>query len=104
MVNAQPSDSVAQPDPVAPQPVLRIEAGKKIDTARPFTPAELRKSLASKVHKSKDKLFLIRRSRPGHSLASWHLVQVDDKETNWRKAKDEGMYHVRYFVRSLADS
>jgi hypothetical protein len=42
--------------------------------------------------------------RPGYKLRSWHLVQVDEDKTNWRKAKAEGVYHVRYYVKSFADS
>ena len=37
-------------------------------------------------------------------MAAWHLVQADEEETIWRRAKEEGIYHVRYFVRSYADS
>jgi hypothetical protein len=32
------------------------------------------------------------------------LVQVDEEETNWRKAKAEGVYHVKYYVKCYADS
>ena len=53
---------------------------------------------------SKDKLFLINRLRPGHKLASWHLVQVDKDKTNWRRAEAEGIYHVCYFVWCYTDS
>ena len=37
-------------------------------------------------------------------MAMWHLVQVDDKESSWGKAKAEGVYHVWYFVRCVSDS
>ena len=29
---------------------------------------------------------------------------MDEDETSWRRAKDEGIFHVRYFVRSYTDS
>ena len=50
------------------------------------------------------KLFLIKRRRPSHRLASWHLVQVDEEETDWRLAKTEGVYHVLFYLRCYADS
>jgi hypothetical protein len=37
-------------------------------------------------------------------VSGWYPVQVDDQETNWRQAKDEGIYYVRFFIRALADS
>ena len=98
------SDKAAQPVSSLPKEVLQIKVGKKIDTTCPPAPAALRRTLACDVAKSKDKLFLIKRPRPGHKLASWHLVQVDEEETNWKRAKAEGIYHVRYFVRCYADS
>jgi hypothetical protein len=75
-----------------------------IDTTVPVTEYQLRRDLVKEVRKSKDKLFIIRWARPGYQLSGWYLVQVDDQETNWRQAKDEGIYHVRFFVRALADS
>jgi hypothetical protein len=29
---------------------------------------------------------------------------VDEEETNWRRAKAEGVYHVKYYVKCYADS
>ena len=87
-----------------PEAAIQVEAGSRIDTTCPMSPATERRNLAKRVEESKDKLFLIKRLRPAHKLASWHLVQVDEEETNWRRAKAEGIYHVRYFVRCLADS
>ena len=80
----QESDNAAQPASALPEEVLQVEVGKKIDTTCPPAPAALRRTLAREVVKSKDKLFLIKRPRPGHKLASWHLVQVDEEETNWK--------------------
>ena len=109
-----PSDKDAQPSsPVnvdLPLPVpekqeaLVIDRGAVVDTQSPLTVAQRRKQLVEAVRASKDKLFLIFRLRPGYKLRSWHLVQVDEDETNWRKAKAEGVYHVRYYVKSFADS
>jgi hypothetical protein len=76
----------------------------KLDISCPLTMAQRRKLLVEAVRKSKDKLFFIVRQRPGWKLNSWHLVQVDEDETNWKKARSEGVFHVRYFVRALADS
>jgi hypothetical protein len=75
-----------------------------VDTSCPPTVAQRRKQLVEPVQASKDKLFLIFLLRPGYKLRSWHLVQVDEEETNWRKAKAEGMYHVKYYVKCYADS
>ena len=44
------------------------------------------------------------RQRPNHKLNSWHIVQVDEEETNWRLARTQGIYHVRYYLQSYADS
>ncbi len=84
--------------------VDRSVATATIDTTVPATEYQLRRDLVKEVKKSKDKLFIIRRARPGYRLSGWYIVQVDDQETNWRQAKDEGIYHVRFFVRALADS
>jgi hypothetical protein len=84
--------------------VDRAVATAMIDTTVCATEYQLRRDLVKEVKKSKDKLFIIRRARPGYRLSGWYLVQVDDQETNWRQAKDEGIYHVRFFVRALADS
>ena len=83
---------------------LVIETGDKVDTSCPKTTATLRKELATATLKSTDKLFLIKRRRPSHRLASWHLVQVDEEETDWRLAKTEGVYHVLFYLRCYADS
>jgi hypothetical protein len=60
--------------------------------------------LVEAVNASKDKLFFTFWLRPGYKLRSWHLVQVDEEETNWRIAKAEGVYHVKYYVKCYADS
>jgi hypothetical protein len=72
----------------------RSVATATIDTMVPATEYQLRRDLAKEVKKSKDKLFIILRARPGYRLSGWYLVQIDDQETNWRQAKDEGIYHV----------
>jgi hypothetical protein len=82
--------------------VDRSVATAVVDTTVPATEYQLRRDLVKEVKKSKDKLFIIRRARPGYRLSGWYIVQVDDQETNWRQAKDEGIYHVRFFVRALA--
>jgi hypothetical protein len=95
--DAQPSSAINVDQPkVTRQDVLVIERGATIDTSCPPTVAHLQKQLVEAVKSSKDKLFLIFRLRPGYKLRSWHLVQVDEEETNWRKAKAEGVYHVKY--------
>ena len=98
------SDNAAQGSSPSPSHGLQLDVGKKIDSTCPLTPSTLRKHLARDILKSKDKLLLIKRRRPSHQLASWHLVQVDEEETNWKKAKAEGVYHVRFFVRRYVDS
>ena len=75
-----------------------------IDTARPKTLSEQRRQLEKAVKASKDKLFIVMRPRPNRKLKGWYLVQVDEDETNWRKAKSEGVYHVRFYIRAYADS
>ena len=107
--STEPRKDAAREEPTAmardqQADVLRVTAGNKIDTTCPETPATLRKRLAKETVSSKDKLFLLKRTRHSHKLASWHLVQVDEDETNWRRAKTEGVHHVRFFVRCYADS
>jgi hypothetical protein len=103
--DAQPSSSInVNPPVVAQQEVLVIERGAAVDTGCPPTVAQRQKQLVNAVRASKDKLFLIFWLRPGYKLRSWHLVQVDKEETNWRKAKAEGVYHVKYYVKCYADS
>ena len=83
---------------------LQVRAGRRVDNNCPLPVATMRKNLARDAFASKDKLFIIKRQRPSHSLAAWHLVQVDEEETDWKRAKAEGVYHVLYYVRSYADS
>jgi hypothetical protein len=77
---------------------------KKVDTDAPVTTAQQRKHLAKETKESKDKLFFVLRQRPGHQKNSWHLIPVDREETDWNKAKQGGVYHVRFYVRCLKDS
>lgn len=93
------SDNEAQPSSSQPSG-LEVEVGRKIDSARPLSSAELIRQLAKKVKASKDKLFFIKRLRPRHKLAMWHLVQVDEEETDWRAARTEGIYHLLFYVRA----
>jgi hypothetical protein len=103
--DAQPSSAINVDSPkVARQNVLVIERGAALDTSCPPTVAQLRKQVVKAVKASKDKAFVIFRLRPGYKLRSWHLVQVDEEETNWRKAKAEGVYHVKFYVKCYADS
>ena len=85
------SDNAAQPASSLPQASIIVETGKKTDTSQPLTLAERRRNLVRDVQASKDKLFLIKQLRPGYKLAAWHLVQVDEGKTSWRRAKDEGI-------------
>ncbi len=101
---ATQSEKETQQPPSLPTDSLQIEVGKKIDSTCPTSPATLRRELVRKVQASKDKLFLIARHRHSHKLAAWHMVQVDKEETSWRRAKEEGIFHVRYYVRSYGDS
>ena len=71
---------------------------------RTLHPGQLRLKLCKETKLSKGKFFFILRQRPNHKKHTWHLVQVEDDETNWIKAKREGIYHVRYYIRSYADS
>ncbi len=103
--DVQPSSSPAssQPDGVSGRRTSpRIK--RTINTTCPTTVAQQRKNLVAAVKASTDKLFFIARQRPGRKLSTWHLVQVDEDETNWKKARHEGFYHVRFFIRCLADS
>jgi hypothetical protein len=94
--DAQPSSAINIDQPkVSWQEVLVIEQGATLDTSCPPNVAQRQKPLVEVLKASKDKLFLIFRLRPGYKLRSWHLVQVDEEETNWRKAKAEGVYLFR---------
>jgi hypothetical protein len=61
-------------------------------------------SLWNLTLKSKDKLFFISRHEPGQIKGEWHLIQVNDEETNEKAAKQTGEYHVRYFIRQETDA
>jgi hypothetical protein len=97
-LNHQPVRGPGQPYP------LQVQRPQGIDSSRPLSSVELKKKLAREVSQSKDKLFLIFRQRPSHKQNSWHLVQVDEEETNRTLARREGIYHVRFYVRCLSDS
>ena len=52
------------------------------------------------------KLFIIKRPHQTNrsNPASWHVVQVDLEETNYRQAKTIGECHVKYYVRNVTDA
>jgi hypothetical protein len=50
-----------------------------------------------------DKPFFISRHEPGQIKGEWHLIQVDDDETNEKAAKQTGEYHIGYFIRQETD-
>jgi hypothetical protein len=77
---------------------------RQVEITTPLTDKEVLKALWQEVHKSKDKLFFIRRHETGRDLAEWHIVQVDEDETNRSKARRYGEYHVRYFIKKDSDS
>lgn len=47
---------------------------------------------------SSEKMFIIKQGR------EWALVQVDWDETEKRKARNKGEYHVKWYIRQLQDS
>ena len=56
------------------------------------------------MNESVDKLMIIKRQDKTNHQKSWYLVQVDLEETNERRARKTGEYHVRYYVQHYADS
>ena len=56
------------------------------------------------MNESVDKLTIIKRQDKTNHQESWYLVQVDLDETNERRARKTGEYHVRYYVKHYADS
>jgi hypothetical protein len=56
------------------------------------------------IELSQDKLFFIQRHDTGRPRPEWHLVQVDLDETNPRTAKQNGEYHVKYYIRNYQQS
>ena len=75
-----------------------------VSTVAPKTTAQARKQMVTETKQSKDKLFFISRQRANHKKHMWFLVKVDEDETNWKRAKSEGVYHVMFYIRCLADS
>jgi hypothetical protein len=71
-----------------------------------ITTASFLKELWKDTQESADKMFIIQRpnEKNKHAPAIWHLVQVDPEETNNRRAKTVGEYHVKYYVRNVMDS
>jgi hypothetical protein len=61
-------------------------------------------SLWNLTVKSKDKLFFISRHEPGQVKGEWHLIQVDQDDTNEKAAKQTGKYHIRYYIRQETDA
>ncbi|KAL3908235.1 MAG: hypothetical protein SGARI_003153 [Bacillariaceae sp.] len=79
-------------------------SGTVVEIVIPKTQPTLRKELCVKTLESKDKLFIIAFPRDGFKLRSWHVVQVCKEDTDWRLAKRDGLYHVRFLIRCLGDS
>jgi hypothetical protein len=67
---------------------------KQIDTTKRYL-----RQLWKDISESTDRLFFIRRHKEGRLRAKWHLVQVDLQEMNQRLAKQQGTYHVQYYIR-----
>ena len=49
-------------------------------------------------------MFIIKANPQGRPKMDWYVVQVVWPETVETKAKAEGIYHVRYYVRNSTDS
>jgi hypothetical protein len=82
----------------APTPTKRV---KIIENK---TPAEYLRELWKEINASTDKLFFIKRQDPGNQQADWHLIQIDEDETDPQKAKRLGEYHARYYIREYENS
>ena len=56
------------------------------------------------INASVDKLMIIKRHDNRNQRATWHLVQADLDETNERRARKMGEYHVRCYIKQFADA
>jgi hypothetical protein len=71
----------------------------RVNDAQIKTTKQYVRQLWKDISESTDRLFFIRRHDEGIPRAEWHLVQVDLQESNQRLAKQQGTYHVRYYIR-----
>jgi hypothetical protein len=98
------NDEPKTPTEETMKPKQNSSKKKQVEITTPLTDKEILKTLWKDTHKSQDKLFFIRRHETGRDLAEWHLVQVDEEETNRTKARRYGEYHIRYFIKKDADA
>ena len=77
--------------------------GKQFPTRRPQSTRQRLDELWRKIGKSKDKLCLIRMA-DNKGKFEYHVVQIDLEETKESKAKRNGTYHARFWIRNFKDS
>ena len=77
--------------------------GKQFPTRRPQLTRQRLDELWRKIGKSKDKLCLIRMA-DDKGKYEYHVVQIDLDKTKESKAKRDGTYHARFWIRNFKDS
>jgi len=77
--------------------------GKQFPTRRPQSTRQRLDKLWSDIGKSKDKMCLIRMADEKGKY-EYHVVQIDLEETKESKAKRDGTYHARFWIRNFKDS
>jgi len=77
--------------------------GKQFPTRRPQSTRQRLDELWSEIGKSKDKLCLIRMADEKGKY-EYHVVQIDLEETKESRAKRDGTYHARFWIRNFKDS
>jgi hypothetical protein len=77
---------------------------KRVKLIEHKTPKEYLRELWTEINESTDKLFFIKRQDPGNQQKDWHLIQIDEDETDPQKAKRLGEYHARYYIREYENA
>ena len=74
---------------------------KRLETPRT---SDWLKAFWKEINESVDKLMIIKRQDERNKRATWYVIQVDLDETNERRARKTGEYHVRYYIRHFTDA
>jgi hypothetical protein len=82
---------------------LTKKRGKQFPTRRPQSTRQQLDELWRTIGKSRDKLCLIRMADDTGKY-KYHVVQIDMDERRELKAKRDGTYHARFWIRNFKDS
>ena len=104
MIYEDPEHQKGDQEDRTPPTKKRKVTFKSVKIINPQTTRTKLEKLAESIKASDNKLFVITIDTPGYKEKSWHIVQVEEEDLEWRKKRASGRYHVLFYVRRLTDS